>query len=301
MNEKPQSRLFRRYIQSTGIPADARHVHYALVAIDEQETVMDKISSVRNPLCLHMRKLGGSREYRYKNNEFLCDGIKLLKEAVQSGAEVKAVLTASDISFPLPVETHVYRCNRSVIGSVSPLKVAPGPLFTCVMPARTITDAAEGTHILLDGLQDPGNVGTIIRTADAFAVNGVILTNGCADIYNPKAIRASMGAIFRQNIYFIDLAGLMGLKGKGFRLIGAVPGAGKRDISGVQLHNTIVAIGNEGNGLSKDILSICDEEATIPISQDCESLNAAVAAAIVMWETARQQVVVATGGCNGNS
>lgn len=249
---------------------------------------MERITSRRNPICVHMKRLGESRGYRQEHGQFLCDGIKLLEEAVQSGVEVMAVLTASEIPYPLLVETRVYHCDRNIVDSVSPLKSSTGPVFTCSMPRERNPITSEGTHILLDSLQDPGNIGAIIRTADAFGIKSVIMSKMCADAYNPKAIRASMGAIFRQEIHVMELAELEKLKYIGFRIIGAEAGEIQRDISGVPLQNSIVAIGNEGNGLSMDVRSLCDEMVTIPISHKCESLNAAVAAAIVMWEAAKQ-------------
>ena len=272
---------------------------------------MEIITSRRNPLCLHIKKLGASRSYRQACREFLCDGIKLLEEAVKNDAEITNILTADHIPFPLPLETRVHFADRRLIDSISPLTNSPGILFTCRFPQqygndsinenREHTENSEyrecsenrdpfdrlysfsGTRILLDGVQDPGNVGTIIRTANAFGVGSLILTGDCADPYNPKTIRATMGAIFRQNIRHMSGAALAGLKADGARFIGAAPGGQSKDVSTVQLKNTIIAIGSEGRGLSGEVLALCDEIVTIPIAPACESLNAAVAAAILMY------------------
>ena len=299
---------------------------------------MEKITSRRNPLCMHIKKLGASRSYREACGEFLCDGIKLLEEAVKNDAEITNVLTAVHIPFPLPLETRVHFTDRKLIDSVSPLTNSPGLLFTCRFPQQSGNDKGNensgadspiensvtsdhnennefcenrefrenrdgldsiygfdgidridsfdsfgGTHILLDGVQDPGNVGAIIRTADAFGIKSVILTGDCADPYNPKTIRATMGAIFRQNIRHMSGAALAGLKADGARFIGAAPGGQSKDVSTVRLKNTIIAIGSEGRGLSGEVLALCDEIVTIPIAPACESLNAAVAAAILMY------------------
>ena len=255
---------------------------------------MEKITSRRNPLCVHIKKLGADRGYRDSCGQFLCDGIKLLEEAVTYGAEIIAVLTASNVPFPLPVDAKVYRADRSIISSLSPLKNAQDTLFTCSVPKdNTDTDTqayAHVTQILLDGVQDPGNVGTIIRTANAFAIGCVLLTSGCADPYNPKTIRASMGAVFRQRVRRMDLSGLKGLKAGGARFVGAATSAGEGciDLSCAALEGAIIAIGSEGRGLSESVLMLCDETVTIPIAPECESLNAAVAAAIIMWEARRQ-------------
>jgi len=217
-----------------------------------------------------------------------------LEEAVNSGAEIVAVLTAAHIPFPMPADTRVYSADRSLIDSISPLKNAQPTLFTCKMPHKENLSDLSGNHILLDGVQDPGNVGSIIRTANAFAIKSVILTGACADPYNPKTQRASMGAIFRQRIHFISISeltvlkskeGVSGAAGTGVSFVGTAPDESCRDICDVSLENSLIAIGSEGRGLSEEVLSLCDEMIRIPISRDCESLNAATAAAIVIWES----------------
>jgi len=233
---------------------------------------------------MHIKKLGASRGYRESCGEFLCDGLKLLEEAVNSDAVVVSVLTSSYVPFPLPVETRVYYTDKGIIDSLSPLTNAQDTLFTCKIPGGApCCGYGEGTHILLDGLQDPGNVGTIVRTANAFRISSVILTGGCADPYNPKAVRATMGAIFRQRIGFMSISDLEVAKRDGARLIGAALGENSKDVSSVVLKGSIIAIGSEGQGLSGQVLALCDECVMIPIAPECESLNAAIAAAIIIY------------------
>ena len=234
-------------------------------------------------MCEHLKKLGASRGYRAESGEFLCDGIKLLEEAVNNDAEITNVLTASCVPFPLPLDTRIAYADRRIIDSISPLQNAQDTVFSCKIPLKSALADISGTHILLDGVQDPGNVGTIIRTANAFGVGSVILTNGCADPYNPKTVRATMGALFRQKIFQATLEELRALCDNGARIIGAIPG-GAALIPEVAVSGAIIAVGSEGRGLSDEILSMCNEKVTIPISPDCESLNAAVAASIFMWE-----------------
>ena len=245
-------------------------------------------------MCLHIKKLGTSRSYREDCGEFLCDGLKLLEEAIKCEAEITTVITTSRISFSLPVETRLFNAERALIDSISPLTNAQDALFICKIPETgecvKWDDFHSGAHILLDGVQDPGNVGTIIRTANAFGVKSVILTGTCADLYNPKTIRAAMGATFRQKICRLDYADLERLKDNGARFIGAALGETSSEISKVSLEDSIVAIGNEGAGLSEQVLSLCGSRVMIPISRDCESLNAAVAAAIIMWSASGQKI-----------
>ena len=257
--------------------------YYALML----ELNMEKISSRRNPLSLHLKKLGVSRSYREASGEFLCDGIKLLAEAVASNAEIVAFLTAIPLPFTLPGATSVYYAEETLIDSLSPLKNAQSILFSSKIPNTESIDTS-GQIIILDGVQDPGNVGTVIRTANALSIGSVILTGECADPYNPKSVRASMGAVFRQKFCHMSLTELKTHHESGMRIIGASPGEGSLDICKADLTHSAVAIGSEGGGLSGGVLSLCDEMIAIQIAPECESLNAAVAAAIIMWEMSRR-------------
>ncbi len=248
---------------------------------------MDEIKSRKNPLIAHMKKLGADSDYRRASGEFLCDGDKLLTEALYNGADITAVLYSSREPDALPLSVPVYLVAHDIIETVSPLKSPQGIVFSCRIPDRRINPAADGFYIILEGIQDPGNVGTILRTADAFNVNGVILTGGCADPYNPKTIRATMGAIFRQSILDMELDGVRALKESGLKIYGAALSPESRDVRDVSFDNAAVAIGSEGRGLTPDLISLCDEKLIIPMSPKCESLNAAVAAAIIMWEVTR--------------
>ena len=243
---------------------------------------MEVITSRRNPVCVHIKKLGISRSYREQSGEFLCDGLKLLAEAVKSNATIPVVLASSDIPFPLPLNTRLFRTKRDLIDSLSKLKNAQNVLFTCKIPQKASAAIEAGTHILLDGVQDPGNVGTIIRTASAFNIKSVILAGDCADQHNPKVIRSTMGAIFRLPVHQASIEELATLKSGGIRIIGAALSDDCRDFTEVSFNDSIIAIGREGCGLSDSILSLCDEKITIPISPECNSLNAAVAAGIIM-------------------
>ena len=246
-------------------------------------------------MALHLKKLGSSRSYREESGEFLCDGIKLLEDAVNSGARITAVIASTQIPFPLSVDTRVFFADRDLIDSLSPLKNAQNILFSCKIPSFGVLFETEtrssidktGVHILLDEVQDPSNVGAIIRTANALRVKSVIMTGGCADPYNPKAVRASMGAIFRQMIYPMSFSELQQQRGAGARFIAAMPGEGSRDITAIELKDAIICIGSEGKGLSENVLSLCDERVTIPLAPGSESLNAAAAAAIIIWEATK--------------
>ena len=244
------------------------------------------IKSRKNEKIVHMKKLGSSASYRRETGETLCDGVKLLREALSHGVEVIAVLTSTEVSVPDGVK--VYQVERELLEYVSPMKTPQDVLFSCKTP--DLADKGDIKNaIILENIQDPGNVGTMIRTANAFSVDTVILTGDCADPFSPKTIRASMGASFRQKMVRMDMDEIASLKEK-MPIYGAALSDRSVDIGSVNLKNSAVVIGNEGSGLTDEMLDLCSGEIIIPMNPDCESLNAGAAAAVVMWEMRRANV-----------
>ena len=251
---------------------------------------MEAISSKQNPLCTHMRRLASTRSYREGKREFFCDSPKLLEEALRWGAEIVAVLYTADVTLPpLPASVRVAEVTEQVMKSVSPMEAPQGVVFSCRMRDNTAPKTLEGSrYLVLDGVQDPGNVGTMLRTADAFDCEGLFLLPGCADVYNPKTVRAAMGVLFRRNIYRCDLETLSELlKAAGIPLYGAALRDDTADVREIDLKKAAVAVGSEGRGLSEAVLGRCDKTVKIPMSERCESLNAAAAAAVLLWEMFR--------------
>ena len=247
---------------------------------------MEKLTSRKNPLIAHLRLLGADRAYRRSCGEFLCDGAKLLREALLWHAEITAVLWAETPDPSLEIQAPMYQVPRELLDYVSPLKSAAGVVFSVRM--GTQAPAAPGRTLVLETIQDPGNLGTILRTANALDMDTVILTGDCADVYNPKTVRATMGAVFRQRFYEMPLEELEDyLRVHGLRLYGAALSDSAVSIRELALEQVAVAIGSEGRGLSQELLELCDGQLIIPMNPRCESLNAAVAAAIVMWELTR--------------
>lgn len=249
--------------------------------------MMNKITSRKNEKAIHLKKLGADSGYRRKTGMFYCDGEKLLLEAVKNGAEIEMVFTCTELDVELPDSVQVYQTTYDIIESVSPMKTPQKVIFSCKkQPVQGRNE--NGQYIVLEDMQDPGNVGTVLRTAGAFGIDAVILVGACADSYNHKAVRASMGAIFRQPMLEMELEELKRfVRGNSITLIGAALSPESRDIRNIPLKNCAVAIGSEGHGLSKELLEACDRLAIIPMDERCESLNAAAAAAIVMWEMSR--------------
>lgn len=252
---------------------------------------MERITSRSNPLCTHFRKLASSRTYREETGEFLCDSPKLLGEAALWNAPVRTVLCTegADIS-RVPEGCRQVLVSESVMRAVSPMETPQGVVFSCAIPRRDTPETLEpGRYLLLDGVQDPGNVGTMLRTADAFGWRAFLLP-GCADLYNPKTVRAAMGVHFRSPVYRDTLARAAALvRAAGLPLYAAALGEDTLDLRQADLGRCAVVIGSEGRGVSPGALALCDRTVKIPMRDTCESLNAAAAAAVVLWEGARNE------------
>ena len=250
----------------------------------------ETITSRQNPLMTHLRKLASSRSYRKKSGEYLCDGTKLLAEALKWGAEVKTAVFSEGVDIPpLPDGVRAVRVSEELMRAVSPMETPQGALFTVALPEVQLPETLSGKHYLvLDGVQDPGNVGTILRTADAFDCDGIFLVNACADLYNPKTARATMGAIFRREAYTVTAEELFALLRKsGVPLYGTALRDDTVPLAEANLARAAVAIGSEGRGLSQQVLDECAKTLKIPMNPRCESLNAAIAATVVLWEMYR--------------
>ncbi len=256
----------------------------------KEAAAMETITSRANPLCAHLRKLAASASYRRERGEFLCDSPKLLEEALRWRAALRTVVCTAGTALPeLPAEVRRVQVPEDVMRSVSPARTPQGVLSVCAMQDSALPEKLDGRrYVVLDGVQDPGNVGTILRTADAFWAEGLFLVNDCADLFNPKTVRASMGAVFRCPVWACTAEELGGLLAKsGLPLYGAALRDDTADIRGADYARAAVAIGSEGRGLSREVLALCGQTVKIPMSGHCESLNAAAAAAVLLWEMAR--------------
>lgn len=250
----------------------------------------ERITSRANPLCAHFRKLASSRAYRQEAGEFLCDSPKLLREACLWGAPVRTVLHTPGVPLPDLNGADVREVSESVMAAVSPMETPQGVVFTCAMAPPPLPTCLEpGRYLVLDGIQDPGNTGTILRTADAFDCRAVFLLPGCADLYSPKTLRSAMGAHFRSAQWSCTLEDAAALfRAAGVPLYAAALGPDTADVRRVDLTSAALVIGSEGRGVSPQALAACQGTLQIPMSGRCESLNAAVAAAVLLWEGWRQ-------------
>ena len=256
---------------------------------------MEIIKSRQNQRIQTVRELSRNAELRRRTGLCVCDGEKLLAEALRSGSEVESVFWKENRTGGFPAFQYEALLPEALFDYASPLKNSPGPIFTVRLPQLNQADAGElqpsrnGECVLvLEGVQDPGNVGTVLRTADAFGVDFVVLMEGCADVTAPKTVRSTMGAIFRQRVLQMNREELLPFcRRRGLKLYAAALTERAGDVREVTLRNAAVCVGSEGRGLSRELLDLCDGEVIIPMRGAAESLNAAVAAAILMWEMCR--------------
>ena len=253
---------------------------------------MEYITSRQNPLVSHIRKLGGDRAYRREQGLFLVEGVKLLEECLRWGGEIDTLVCAQGVSPPVEATAHrAVAVPPDLLKSISAVDTPQGILALCKLPALNPPDKLTGArYLVLDGVQDPGNVGTVWRTADAFGCDGLFLLNGCADPWSPKTVRATMGACFRLPLWESDLATLTGLlDGAGIPLRATALRHDTADVRSLRWDRAAAVVGSEGRGVSQEVLEACSETVKIPMEERCESLNAAVAAGVVLWEMARER------------
>lgn len=245
----------------------------------------EKITSRKNPLLQHIRKLLSNRAYREQCGEYAADGVKLLDEAIRwIPDQLRTVLITQKVQpQALPDHVRVVEIPEDVMEQLSPMQTPQGALFTCALP-RQETIRWPQRCLILDGIQDPGNLGTILRTADALEIP-VFLTPGCADAYSHKTVRASMGAVFRTAPCRLTQEQIADCCTE-HRMPLYVTALTQRadDLRKIRLDHAAVVIGSEGRGVGEFFMKRADSELIIPMNSRCESLNAAVAATIVMWQ-----------------
>ena len=241
------------------------------------------ITSKTNGTIQHLRKLLASRKYRYECRAFAADGTKLVEEALRWNVRIDALVIREGLEFPVPRGIREIRVPESLMRDVSRMDAPQGVLAICRMPEPPALKPSPGC-LILDGIQDPGNLGTILRTADAFGVP-VLLSEGCADPYSEKTVRAAMGAIFRTPPMQGSAAEILEACSRcGIPICATALSDRSKDIRRLRLSDHATVIGSEGQGVSAPFLEVAAELAVIPMEPRCESLNAAAAAAVVLWQ-----------------
>lgn len=246
----------------------------------------ERITSRKNPFLQQVKKLLSSKKAREEANLFVADGTKLLQEAVRWYPGLETVILSDGVEAEVPQGVRLVRVPGDVMESISPMASPQGALFLCKLPQKQPFAAKPGM-VLLDGIQDPGNLGTILRTADALEIP-VALLEGCADPYSHKVVRSSMGAVFRSQVIQTTWQEVKTACGEaGVPVAVTALSDRAKDLRRADLSRMAVIIGSEGRGVREEILESADAELIIPMNPKCESLNAAVAATIVMWQMRR--------------
>lgn len=236
-------------------------------------------TSIENKKIKEIKKLG-QKKYRDKTGYFLVEGSHLVLEAFKSG-DLKELILEQDELFPIDIET-MYVTN-DILYYISDVE-SPQPVMGIVRK-RKEQNALGNRILVLDGIQDPGNLGTIIRSAVAFHVDTIVLGKGTVDLYNPKVVRSSQGMIFHINIIERDLnTFLPKLKDDKYKILGTRVTHGKSLKNIEKNEKSAIIMGNEGNGMSEEVMALCDDFIYIDMSSICESLNVGVATSIILYE-----------------
>lgn len=249
-----------------------------------------RITSRANPLLRRIGDLCGSAAAREADGYYVCEGEKLLAEALRSGAEVETAVW-DESAFPGEGKYGVPRqvtVPKELYSRISTLKNAHTCLFTVRLPGDVPPVPKRGQVMVLDGVQDPGNVGTVIRSADAFGAEAVWMIGACADVYSPRTARATMGSLFRVPVVRSSPETLLEwLRRYDIPLYAAALADNACPVEDVSLARAAVAVGSEGKGVSAWTLGHCTRPVILPMPGPTESLNAAVAASILLWEMSK--------------
>ena len=261
---------------------------------------MQIITSKDNEIIKNIRKLK-DKKYRDLNNEYIVEGIKMIKEAINEEAVIKLIVVCEEnvndggIDKKLLYEIAKYECiyvNKKIFSLISDVQNPQGILAVIQKQnSEENIDYKQDVIVVLDGIQDPGNLGTILRTIDSVGLNQVIVSKETADAYNPKVVRSTMGAIFRVNIIESDnlLDTLKNMKKHKYKIM-ATSLETNNSIYDIDYTKKVLVIGNEANGVSQDILDYADEKIKIPMLGKTESLNASVATAVILYEYVRNKI-----------
>ena len=253
----------------------------------------DVISSRANARVKQLRGAFGGQA-RLSGGMVAIEGEHLLEEALRSGMVFKTVFVAEGREVPsiVPHGVELLRLTDEVFGSVVETQSPQGVAALLVPPVRRMDDVLRGVPLVLiaAGLQDPGNLGTLVRSAEAFGATGVVTTPGTVSAWNQKALRASVGSLFRVPVVSATADEVAGLKRRGVRLLAAVGAGNAVAAQNVDFRGgCAVMIGNEGAGLGSEWIAMADELVTIPCPGPVESLNAAVAGSLLLYEASRQR------------
>ena len=253
------------------------------------------IESKENKLIKSIRKLVASNSERKENGLFVLEGLRLCNDAAVNGYSIETLVVSDSfsdldkISELCNVAKRRVRLSSPTFKSLCDTVNPQGVLCVVKIPdtVKCVEGLTSGKYVMLENTADPSNLGAIARTAEALGIDGLIVSSMSTDPFSPKAQRAGMGALLRLPIYISSnlMSDIAVLKGKGFKLFASVVSGEAESLSDIEFpESSIVLIGNEANGLTADVINQCDRSLTIKMSGRAESLNAAAAAAIIMWQ-----------------
>ena len=261
---------------------------------------MQTISSKDNELIIHIKKIKDKKE-RDLSNEYIIEGIKLIQEAIQENAKIKQIIICDDcektesipkdLMYEIAKQECIYVTNK-VFDSITEVMNPQGILAIIEKQSKEIQiDDKQDIILALDDIQDPGNLGTILRTADSIGLTQILVSKGTADSYNPKVVRSTMGAIFRVKIIECEdlVKTLKEIKKHKFEIVVSSLQT-DNSIYDINYHKKVIVIGNEANGVKKEIQDLADKKIKIPMLGKTESLNASVATGIILYEYVRQKL-----------
>ena len=248
------------------------------------------ITSKDNEIIKNIKKL---KEKKYRLNSYIVEGIKMVKEAINENQEIALIAIREDFKIDFDTKNiKTVTISNKIFNDISDVKTPQGILAVIKKNQNNQIETNQEYILALDSLQDPGNMGTIIRTADSANINQIIINKTTVDPYSPKVIRSTMGAIYRTNIIEVEdlKTTLKEIQSKGFQIITTDLKA-TQSIYDINYNNkTVVVIGNEANGVSQEILQTADKKVIIPMLGKTESLNASIAASIMIYEYVRQKI-----------
>lgn len=258
------------------------------------------ISSKDNEVIKHIKKLK-DKKYRDEFNEYIIEGTRLINDAIAENAGFKTIIVCEECEANGKLEQrllyeiakyNVVYVTENVFNSLTDVVNHQG-IMAVVQKKSSVQniDYSEDLIVMLDDIQDPGNLGTILRTVDSIGLKQIILSKGSTDVYSQKVVRSTMGAIFRVNIIESESLPetIKDLKQNKFKIIATTLNA-SNNIFDYNFSKSVLIVGNEGNGISAEILKLADENVKIPMLGKTESLNAAVATGIVLYEYVRQKL-----------
>lgn len=254
---------------------------------------MNILTSASNSRYKHIKSLARKKN-RLKYGEYTVEGIKSVRDAVSAGADISIIAVSeafyNDNSFDYPDNAELLIFETTLFNKLCDTLTPQGITAVIKMSAASDELDPRKPYIYCDSVTDPGNMGTIIRTADAAGFGGVILSEDCVDVYSPKTVRASMGSFFSINIITgKNAAFLEKARENGFELFAGALGEDAADYRNADFKKpSILVVGNEANGVSGEVLKLC-RRVKIPILGYAESLNVSVAAGILMYELVRQR------------